>query len=317
LRLELALAQALAWKGNRDGARELARSLLERAEAYPRIRVRAGFLLGEDSDIPTTGFASTEHAVLRAEDALVRGDRPMAREQAELALKESARFGWSELVVRASLVLAECELADANVTGAEQLLSRVRPTIESSGFGPSRVYGAALAAGIARAVGEVDATTTHDALLSFLGESDRGADWAIALFQRVSRRLGLDVPARFHVVVSGRVLHVAFEPAEKGFELVIDALRGRARIADREIDLSRKKASLELLVAFGLSSGWASPAELAQSAWQLDYHAVRHHSRLAMAVARLRELIGPDFIESGRDGYRFKPPETWLLIQPV
>ena len=75
---------------------------------------------------------------------------------------------------------------------------------------------------------------------------------------------------------------------------------------------------LDLLVAFVLSGDrWLTPAELAKNAWQLDYHAVRHHSRVAMAVARLRELIGADWIESGRDGYRFKLPKSWLVVKAL
>lgn len=315
LRLELALARAMRLDGNLEAAREVAKSVALRAEAYPRIRVRASLIAGGDLELPLSGFASSEHEVLRAEFALERGERTPALEHARRALLDSTRFGWSELSVRASLALAECELGNANVTEVETILERTRPAIEREGFGIARVHAAALAAGLARTVGEVDASSTIESLTTFLDERDRERNWARSLFDEVCRRLGLDSPARFLVVLDGRTLNLAHEPPEADRELVIDAARGRARVGEREIDLSRKKSSLELLVAFGLSTGWSSPAELAQSAWQLDYHAVRHHSRLAMAVARLRELIGSDFIESGRDGYRFKPPPSWLLVK--
>jgi tetratricopeptide (TPR) repeat protein len=314
LRLELALAQAMRLEGNIEGARELAKSVAARSEAYPRVRVRASLIAGDDLSLPLSGFASTEHEVLRSESALERGERAPALQHASRGLADSTRFGWSELAVRASLVIAECELSNANVTEVETILERARPVIEQGAFGLARIHAAALRAGLARAVGEVDAGSTLESLTTFLGMGDRERDFSRSLFERVCRRLGLDVAARFFVKVDGRPLHLAHEPPATGKELVIDVPRGRARLFDREIDLSRKKSSLELLVAFALSTGWSSPAELAQNAWQLDYHAVRHHSRLAMAVARLRELIGSDFIESGRDGYRFKPPPSWLLI---
>jgi hypothetical protein len=315
LRLELALARAMQLDGNTEGARELAKSVASRAKAYPRIRMRASLVVGDDLALPLSGFASTEHEVLCAELAIERGERVAAFEHATRALADSTRFGWSELAVRASLALAECALANGNAPEVESTLEQTRPVIAQQGFGPSRVYAAAIAAALARMVGRVDAASTLEASTAFLDPADRERRWSRALFEQICRRLGLDGPARLMVVMDGRRLQLAFEPPDAGRELVIDAVRARVRLGERELDLSRKKSSLELLVAFGLSTGWSSPAELARSAWDLDYHAVRHHSRLAMAVARLRELIGSDFIESGRDGYRFKPPPSWLLVK--
>jgi hypothetical protein len=322
LRLELALVQAFWFTGNVEAARELARELEPRAIAYPRIRARAARFAGVSVELSLSGFARTEDSVLEADAALARGELEIAERLGRAAVAESARFGWSELLAKAGLTLAEHALARADIDSAERHLESCRTPIEAGSFGPPRVQLAALRAGLARARGEVAARLTSDQLESeFLEARDRERSWARALFLRACRRLGLDEPASIELVSERRSLHLPATGRQAWrveAELVIDVIGARATIGNRELDLSRKKAALDLFVALVSSSaGWLSPAELAASAWQLDYHAVRHHSRVAMAVARLRELIGPDWIDSGREGYRFKHPKSWFVLKPL
>jgi hypothetical protein len=321
LRLQLILARAHLLAGDGQRASDLAREVAARASDYPRIRSRAARLAGLDVVARLDGYAATESELLDAEEQLATGALDAAEERAKSSALTSGRYGWTELAARAGLVLAECALGHGDPDAASQELERALGSVEARGWALPRIHAAALRAGLARALGEIDLAPDVTVLTSFLSEEDRGRTWAERLFRDACQRLALDVPASVELVSEKRRLRFASEPKrapDDAVPLRVDAIRGRVAVNGTELDLSKKKSTLSLLVAFVLSGDrWLTPAELAQSAWQLDYHAVRHHSRVAMAVARLRELIGVDWIESGRDGYRFRLPTRWRVLKPV
>lgn len=71
------------------------------------------------------------------------------------------------------------------------------------------------------------------------------------------------------------------------------------------MDLGRRRSLLLLLGALARrAGGGVSVEDLAQEVWGVDYHPARHQNRLAVAVTRLRGLIGQGTITGDKTGYR-------------
>jgi hypothetical protein len=49
-------------------------------------------------------------------------------------------------------------------------------------------------------------------------------------------------------------------------------------------------------------------------AWGVDYHAVRHRSRLVVSIKRLRDALGAELIATVDGGYALTAP-TWLVLE--
>ena len=222
--------------------------------------------------------------------------------------------GWTQLACRAGVLRAECALRHGHVAEARRALDRRSASIAEHGYGVLRVHVAALEAGIARAGGRLD----EDALGALAGSS-LGHPWAERALARAAVRLRLEEPTSIELLSqSGRVLLSPgqLDELDLSAHWVVDHERGRARRGERHFDLRRRRSLLDVLAALASPPGaWLTPTELAWKAWRLDYHALRHHSRLAMAIARLRDILGPEAIEGTRDGYRLAEADSWAVVR--
>lgn len=320
LRLVLALAEAHAVLGEHSRAQELARSLLASSLDYPRIRARALRLAeGEQGTLPLTGFAHAEQCQFDAEAAFERGELARAAELAADAGAISGRFAWTGLAVRAGMTLCGVELLRGDVDQAEHRLESVEKTARELRHARATISASALRAALARSSGGLPRLPAVDALFEFLDPHLRSHGWARREFAEACRRLGLHRLARLEQIDSRGTRYHVEKPDlgdPRSYDLLVNATTSQVVVHGKAIDFGRRKNALDLLLAFVLvGPRWIEPAELARLAWQLDYHAVRHHSRLAMAVARLRELVGADLIESSRDGYRFRLPTRWMVLR--
>jgi hypothetical protein len=59
-----------------------------------------------------------------------------------------------------------------------------------------------------------------------------------------------------------------------------------------------------------------SPDELAQHAWGVGYHAVRHRSRLVVSIKRLRDALHGEAFAAVDGGYRLSAP-VWAVLEPI
>ena len=103
------------------------------------------------------------------------------------------------------------------------------------------------------------------------------------------------------------------------FDLIVDVPRGVLVARDWSLDLARRRTLLSLLAVLLASPNHVLPADmLVERAWGEAYHPVRYHSRLTMAVTRLRRLLaGRLELEGTREGYRANFSGRALVIEPA
>jgi DNA-binding response OmpR family regulator len=85
--------------------------------------------------------------------------------------------------------------------------------------------------------------------------------------------------------------------------------------APAEAALAEAEALWSVLTALLAHPGQAvSPDDIARRAWGVDYHAVRHRSRLVVSIKRLRDALGAELIATVDGGYALTAP-TWLVLE--
>ena len=89
------------------------------------------------------------------------------------------------------------------------------------------------------------------------------------------------------------------------------------RVGARTIDRARRGALLDVLRALAARPGHlVSVEDLTRTVWQVEYHPLRHPSRVTMAMSRLRALLGQDAIAGGADGHRLGA-DRWAVLEPL
>jgi hypothetical protein len=334
IRLELALGEALLKTGNVGLAHSHLVSAARLAECNPRSLRRARALLTQAArtgrgieavpvidNAQPSGYGRAEAGLFDADFALCRAEIGLATLAAKEVDAAATSFGWRELACRARLALAECALRCGDVPTAQTLVAAQQELALAEGYAPALVHAAALSALIARAQGSLAGVQLDELARRLLPAIVRDRSWTRALFARIAERSHWREALSFELLSErGRFLLSRSQLPELDLdaELVVDRERGIVQVGGNRLDLSRRATLLDLLAALASAPGtWLTPAELALSAWRLDYHAVRHHSRLAMSVARLRELIGVETIEGGRDGYRLVEAKSWRVVRPL
>lgn len=79
--------------------------------------------------------------------------------------------------------------------------------------------------------------------------------------------------------------------------------------------LANRRGLWSVLTALLAHPGQAvSPDDIARRAWGVDYHAVRHRSRLVVSIKRLRDALGAELIATVDGGYALTAP-TWLVLE--
>src|SRR5262249_53945606 len=97
--------------------------------------------------------------------------------------------------------------------------------------------------------------------------------------------------------------------------VLFDLARGRVKFGRRRADLSGREALLGVMRALAESPGALVPTGvLIERAWGVTYHPLRHHSRVTMAISRLRKLLGAKAIAGNRDGYEIRVTAPWAVI---
>jgi DNA-binding response OmpR family regulator len=139
---------------------------------------------------------------------------------------------------------------------------------------------------------------------------------------RLARRLGLSERpvALLRCEAGQRWLSAGLlgELDQGRFAFVLDLVRGVVRLGHRVLDLRRRAMQLKLLRCLAESPGVTVTAErIAARVWNAPYHPIRHHSRLTVAIARLRGLLGQEIVQAVPEGYTLIPPGAWLVIDPV
>lgn len=102
-----------------------------------------------------------------------------------------------------------------------------------------------------------------------------------------------------------------FAPAALG----IDVRRRTVYLEGVAQPLANRRGLWSVLTALLAHPGQAvSPDDIARRAWGVDYHAVRHRSRLVVSIKRLRDALGAELIATVDGGYALTAP-TWLVLE--
>jgi hypothetical protein len=233
---------------------------------------------------------------LQAEIAFRTGEVVVAGDRLEDARAAADEHGYAIEALRARLLaagLARGRGDDATVT---RLVEEVLATAEASGL-------------------KLEATAARVAL----GRARRLA--ADAPGRRLADRFGLGEAARFVLrdadgqrLLTSSLL-AGIDPARH--TLFIDFVSRRVRVGARTIDLARRGALLDVLRALAARPGEILSVEaLTRAVWQMEYHPLRHHSRVTMAMSRLRALLGQDAVAGGTEGYRLTV-DRWAVLEPI
>jgi len=287
------------------------------------------------------GWDHLDAALLGTEALLVRGELDAAAEAAAAAETVAARAGWAHLTCRSRLLAAEAAFARADLPAARSAWDAARGVAEAEGWeveiAHAGLVGAALAraagdlAGAARELSKVAARAgdrglvvqAEAALVASAGlERVTGAGRANAspAGLRLAARFGLDSPATLRLrEPAGSILLTEAQAARLSLDdrsLVIDLPGGTARAGRKRAALGKRPALIDLLRALSRSPGTTVTVDqLVADAWGVAYHPVRHHSRVTMAISRLRTLLGKTAVTGGREGYALATDGRWAVLE--
>lgn len=346
VRLTDVLARAALAAGELERAEALAAPLVETASDGTAARMaaivdRARALLGRARPrvrpMDPEGHDAATARLDRLERALLEGRVAAARREASALLVECERCGWRELACRARLLVAETLRDDDWVTASSEL-ARARAAAEANGWRADSVRAGLLGAALARQTGDREGArallVATEALAREVGLRVEADAAALALLHaepggggdtpagRMARRFDLVEPIACVVRgTDGERCLVARQAAlldERRFELLVDLRRGTVRCGRRVADLSRRASLLELMNALASPPGQPVAIEvLAKRTWGVDYHPLRHRGRVAMALSRLRRLVGEDAIVSAPEGYLLRVTGPWAVVAPA
>ncbi len=239
-----------------------------------------GLLADEAAAARFHGLA-TYALVLHAESALARGDMLAALHRANDAGTHAKSRGLMRCELRAELVAAAVARSRNDETAMRELCASVEMR--------------AVAAGLA-----VEAEVARSAL--------RGAT-TTAGRTRLVARLGFDAELRHTLSIDGDRVHLTAGQCERALEsfrpLVLDEERHALRLEGRVVELDRGPTTYKvvlLLVEAGRVG--VSAEQIAKEAMGLlDYHPIRHRSRISMAIARARQVLGAHAVRTVGDRY--------------
>jgi len=274
------------------------------------------------------GYDLAEWRLLRLEVLLWLGtDVPEVVESALRLCDAATAAGWRWIACRASLLGAEAALrrADLDVTIDEEACSAYPCELAFAGL---LVAAEHLLRGDRQAAQQqlerlVTRTTptrerqTAEAALAFLN----GTNIPDHHGSRLARRLQLIAPRPHQLTLAAGTFHLTDEQLahlDAGtFVLVVDAGQRSVRLGARTVDFARNGTLFDLVHALARPPGTLVATDvLVQRVWGIDHHPLRHHSRVTMAVTRLRRLIGAELLEGTPAGYRLVAAGTWALIEP-
>ncbi len=289
------------------------------------------------------GFDAVEWRLAGCEILLWEGRLAAAAEEADAVRAAAEEGGWRLLACRAKLARAEAAYRSGDLADAERLQAAAFAVADAQGYAAERLWAQLLGAGLQRMRGDdAAANAALEDARARAGESgfrveeeaariglrrggrkepERGAGSQDAPGVRLARRLALAEAPRLKLRDAAGVRFLTPGLLEEldgeRYGLFIDLVRRRVKVARRTIDLSRRGSLLDLVRVLAERPGVRVPVErLTRETWGVDYHPMRHHSRVTMAVSRLRSLIGPKLLEGGPDGYRLTDADPWAVVEP-
>lgn len=351
-RLEAIAARAHLDAGELDDARRVALAALPDAADLPwtRARLRAVVLLADAAaGIPPragartrradelSGCAREEWRLAHVEADLWAGRLAAARREAEQAEAIARRAGWQLLACRAGRLGAEASYRLGDVGAAALALASTRRDAACAGQVAETIRARLLAAALLRTRGdaagmrgELEACAA-DAWRLGLAIEGGAADVALGYFDgkqiprgtppaRLAARYGLCEPivARVRGPGESHGLTAAQRAAldDRRYDLFVDLVARRVRTGRRTVDLSRSPALAVFLGVLAREPGRVVSSDaIVEALWSVEYHPVRHHSRLTVQATRLRKVVGAGAIVGEQSGYRLAPPASWAVLE--
>jgi hypothetical protein len=258
-------------------------------------------------------YDAAEWRLVRVELLLHAGRLAEAGREAEAVTGAAQEGGWHWLACRARLLWAEAALRHGDLGIAEAALAVMRAETAARGYAVEGVLAELVAGAVERIRGQADrAARTLTAARQQAAEMGLGVEVAC-------RRLRLDeTPTLALRDDGGENLLTERQLGEWSTEryvLVVDVPHRRVKVRRRWVDLARRGALLDLARVLAERPGELVPVDrLTRDTWNVEYHPLRHHSRVTMAISRLRKLVGVATIEGGPEGYRFVVGGPWAVV---
>jgi hypothetical protein len=276
--------------------------------------VRSLFFLGRraDAEARLAALAADAarigaHWISRAAES-TRAQEPVARFLALAGRDDPAAEMPRATRARAHAMLAAA--ASRNETRVEALARAVSGQIDGPGFGVERALAALAGGTLALLRGETERHAEAVATARELLRAD-GAD--VELADRLVRVLG-DVV----VTASGRRIAPEISAHPLQGDIVLDRESGELRGPSGTIAFAKRHVLRRLLYRMAVCPGQVVSKELlAQAAWGICYHPLRHANALFVNIHRLRSLLDGTGLElvSSEDGYALSAPPGFRFLK--
>ncbi|HSS00075.1 MAG TPA: winged helix-turn-helix domain-containing protein, partial [Kofleriaceae bacterium] len=323
-------ALGLAQLGRVDEARQRVGSLDELTHAPVRA-ARLSVLPWITPAPATSELARAELALAQLERALSGGRLDDARRFCEAAAPVRTSR-WQYLRARLGVLEAELAVRTAEGARAESALREAEALCADRGYLREHATAALVSVAFAQLAGDRERAVERAraameraaarfpeieaAAAQLLGEDVRpaaGHAWI--------DRLELTVPRSFRLRTGGATHDLTRRQAEAfrfpDGTFTIDARHRTIRVGGVEQSLAKRPGLWSVLWVLAMEPGRVySPDDLAQHAWGVSYHAVRHRSRLVVTIKRLRDALGGDAIAAVAGGYRLSVA-AWGVLEPI
>lgn len=328
--LQAVSALSLAQLGRMHDARDKVGSLDDFANA-PVNAARLSILPWIHPEPPSSDLACAEFALAQLGRALDDGDLDQALRWAAAA--EPVRASrWQYLRAQLAVLDAELAVRIGDAAQAERALADAETLCSNRGYRREHATAALIAiahaqliadperarswarTALARARGiAADAEAAAAAVLEPQRDTQIEGVWA--------RRLELTAPRLFRMREPTTVHYLTKRQAEAArlgrAALGVDVMRHVVHVAGTARSLANRPSLWSVLSALLAEPGRVvSPDAVAQSAWGVKYHAIRHRSRLVVSIKRLRDALGSDLITAVDGGYRLSA-HPWAVLEPT
>lgn len=352
LRLRATLAASLLALGRLEEAREVASAALSGASwaRGTRARLRALVYLSKAMEmppgkpLPRQPRPGVEEGVDRAEarlarvEALLLGRRSLAAlGEARSVASEAASAGWRHIACQAALLMGEASFRLGDLQAARLHQEEASAEAAMAGYGVEAVHAGLLEAALARAAGgrEECQRALEDVIsrsvATGLSVEAGAARVALSVLRgfaplpilpegSLAARLFLDEPVSLELMEEAQTWVLAPGHVEeldrRRYIVWVDLLKGRVeRRGKKALDLRRQSTLLRLLRTLVRRMGERVPVELiSREVWDVEYHPARHQNRMAVAVSRLRGLLGLGFITGDKTGYVLRLPAPTAIL---
>ncbi|MCU0620043.1 MAG: winged helix-turn-helix domain-containing protein [Gemmatimonadales bacterium] len=285
------------------------------------------------------GGHAVDWQVGRVDVLLGEGQLGAALAEARGAAEAAAAGGWQLLRCQARLLEAEALLRLGQAPAARAALAAARGLARRGRYAPEALRAGLLRAALARLDGdagdvgrrlarvEARARRRGCALEGGAAAAARAARGGLQAQadeagRRLATRLELLAPVTCRLREPGgaRSLTAGMAAAldDAAWPFFVDLVAGRARVGRRLVSLRAYPVQLATLALLARAPGAVVPAEeLVRGLWGLTYHRVKHHSRVVVAISRLRQSLGAATVAAAEGGYRLVVPDAWAVVEPL